>query len=439
VTTTYYVAAKSGCEGPRTPVALTVNALPSVNLGNDTTILQGQVDSLDAGAGFTSYQWSTGATTRKIGADTTGCYSVTVTNASGCTDADTACVTVIAPSDAGIISIISPVNNQCATDSFEVMVRVRNIGSTNASNIPVTVEISGTINVNLNDTIFSIMAPGSDSIMSFGYINGSPGGDTLVIKAYTSYINDLNHLNDTLVVQDTIINAPPLPVGTDFQRCGPGTSLVIAIGNNTVRWYDAPSGGNLLYIGSNYLIMNLNATTTYYAQNGAVCSGQERTPVVARINNASVFLGNDTTAADSLVLDAGPGFVSYLWSNSATLQTTTVYTSDIYIVQVEDSNGCTASDTINVSIIVGIESVVSNSDINLYPNPARTHVKAQFKNAPKGKTLFTIANMQGQIILNEETENSSSKTFNVSGFAKGIYLLKVRTATSTSVYRLVIE
>src|SRR5206468_1287474 len=66
----------------------------------------------------------------------------------------------------------------------------------------------------------------------------------------------------------------------------------------------------------------------------------------------SVNLGNDTAFCSnqgSLVLDAGAGFATYLWSDSSTGQTLTVTTSGTYWVQVTDSN-CTASDSINVTV-----------------------------------------------------------------------------------------
>ncbi len=437
-TTTYYVAGKSGCEGPRTAVVLTVRSLPVVSLGNDTSILQGQTDTLNAGT-FVAYLWSTGATTQKIGVDTTtsGCYNVRVTDAFGCNGRDTACVTVIAPSDAGVTSILSPTDKLCADDSINVTVRVTNLGSTAANTIPVSAQINGAVSANFSDTIFSL-APGADTTLTLGMIDGSAGG-VVAIKIFTSYTNDQNHVNDTLMVSDTIVIEPALPLGINGSRCGAGTSLVIATASDSIRWYDAPTGGNLLFVGDNYLINSLGTTTTYYAQNGNVCSVQDRTPVIATINNASVFLGNDTIASDSLILDAGPGFVSYLWNNNSTGQTLTVKADSTYSVCVIDNNGCSACDSIDVTITVGITPIQADANVRLYPNPAHTNVIVEMKKSIKGKTSFTISNMQGQLILNEENENVSSKSFNVAGYSKGIYFLKITSENSSSVYRLVIE
>ncbi|MBP6871841.1 MAG: hypothetical protein KBC43_07525 [Bacteroidales bacterium] len=56
---------------------------PDVFLGNDTTILQGQVLILDAGNPGSEYLWSTGETTQAIEVSLAGTYSVSVTNYCG--------------------------------------------------------------------------------------------------------------------------------------------------------------------------------------------------------------------------------------------------------------------------------------------------------------------------------------------------------------------
>lgn len=65
---------------------LTGNA--TVNLGPDTSLCGGGSLILDAGNGFTSYEWSTQESTQTIEVDTAGDYSVTVTDQNGCTGID---------------------------------------------------------------------------------------------------------------------------------------------------------------------------------------------------------------------------------------------------------------------------------------------------------------------------------------------------------------
>ena len=54
-----------GCDSTRT-LNLTVNPLPVIDLGNDTTICQDSTLLLTAGAGFATYNWGTGETTETL-------------------------------------------------------------------------------------------------------------------------------------------------------------------------------------------------------------------------------------------------------------------------------------------------------------------------------------------------------------------------------------
>lgn len=78
------VSAVNECgEGDAEYLDVMVNELPIVNLGNDTTILGGELLTLDAGNPGCTYQWSTGETTKTIVVTQSGNYEVIVSNACG--------------------------------------------------------------------------------------------------------------------------------------------------------------------------------------------------------------------------------------------------------------------------------------------------------------------------------------------------------------------
>lgn len=89
--------------------------------------------------------------------------------------------------------------------------------------------------------------------------------------------------------------------------------------------------------------------TVYY---GTVGCSNVRTPVYAFPSpGVSVDLGNDTlVCGTSLDLDAGTDADFYAWSTNDSTQTLTVTSSGIYNVEVSDSVGCVANDTIDVTI-----------------------------------------------------------------------------------------
>ncbi|MBL0104927.1 MAG: T9SS type A sorting domain-containing protein [Bacteroidetes bacterium] len=432
----YYAAAYSLCESPRTAVNVNIYALPSIDLGNDTSINLGNTITLDAGAGFVDYTWSTGATSQTINVNATGCYTVVVTDGNGCTNSDEICVTVVLPFDVGVTEILSPVDHDCADDSIYVQIRLSNLGSSPASNIPVTIDITGSTTTTFTQTVAGPIAGTSSVVLNMGIINSVAGG-TYHLLAYTGYSNDQDHVNDTTISDVTTVVAPPSPVGLGGARCGEGSVIINASSTDTIYWYDAPTGGTLLYVGDSYNIPNLTSTTSFYAQTGNYCNTQARTEVIATVHPLpTVFLGNDTTVSDSIILDAGAGFVQYVWNTSATTQTIVADSSGDYIVAVLDNFGCINSDTISLTITVGVADVELDGGISVYPNPAQNKITVD---AGVAKNLIVrLIDVQGRILI--ATPIAESKhTFDLTGFAKGVYSLQVISGSKVSTRLVVIQ
>lgn len=89
-TTNYYVQAGTLCPSNYVLVQVNIHAVPNVNIGPDTIIIQsGQAITLDAGAGFAAYHWSTGTTGQRITVSVMGYYYVTVMDSNSCSASDT--------------------------------------------------------------------------------------------------------------------------------------------------------------------------------------------------------------------------------------------------------------------------------------------------------------------------------------------------------------
>jgi len=96
VTTVYSVTVTDifGCEVVSDNVTVTVNPLPTPVITGSLSYCTGSSTTLDAGAGYTTYYWSTGAATQTINATTANNpITVTVTDANNCTATSTVTIT----------------------------------------------------------------------------------------------------------------------------------------------------------------------------------------------------------------------------------------------------------------------------------------------------------------------------------------------------------
>ncbi|HBI81699.1 MAG TPA: hypothetical protein DDY04_07130, partial [Bacteroidales bacterium] len=94
----------------------------------------------------------------------------------------------------------------------------------------------------------------------------------------------------------------------------------------------------------------INAYTTYADDINPSNNASSKTVTVW--GPPAIDLGPDTAICqgNTLILDAGAGHSSYLWSTEATTQTIVINTSGEYWVEVADSHGCLNRDTINVLV-----------------------------------------------------------------------------------------
>lgn len=145
------------------------------------------------------------------------------------------------------------------------------------------------------------------------------------------------------------------PRADDVTTCSGTAATLRASGDaGEYRWYDAVSGGQLLFTGSDFTTPLLSASTSYYVEvirNNCVSS---RTQVTANVRSNPVASGATTCASSSVTLRAdGPGGI-YEWFDASSggnlLQRGPAYTTPVltatttYYVQTT-VDGCTSFRT----------------------------------------------------------------------------------------------
>lgn len=115
-TYTLQVTNANGCTGTSSnSITTSVSTSPSVSIAGNLTFCAGDSTVLDAGTGYTSYNWSTGDTTQTTTVSSTQEVTVTVTtNANACTGFATVSVSAIA---VPIVNVTSGSNTICTGGS----------------------------------------------------------------------------------------------------------------------------------------------------------------------------------------------------------------------------------------------------------------------------------------------------------------------------------
>ncbi|MBC7862926.1 MAG: T9SS type A sorting domain-containing protein, partial [Bacteroidia bacterium] len=453
-TGTYSVTVTNGSCSATDSVHITVLANATINLGTDTTLCAGQNITIDAGNAGLNFVWSTGATAQTITVNASGIYSVLVSNGT-CTGSDSINVTVL---PAVMVDLGNDTTVTLCTGSFTLDAGnsgMNYVWSTGAFTQTITVSASGTYSVDVINSGGCVTTDTINVTVNQGTISVNLGNDTTIYTCVndsfllnagatgSAYVWSSGQTAQTIFVSVTgtyYVNV------TDSIGCSASDTVTITISNNTINFNMGPdmavcgcialnayiSGGTFYQWcnGSTYPIINACSTGMYCVTVGnGTCMASDTIQIT--VNQPPVIdLGNDTTVTGNVILDAGNTGASFLWSTGATSQTIAVNASGQYYVTVSDLSGCTSSDTVNVTVIIGVaETAKANLQASVYPNPSNSSsFTLTFDTAEKGNVEIRIMNTLGLVVYSEKLEDFSgvyNKKINLENFAAGIYFADI--------------
>ncbi len=309
-TTAYTVTVTNGegCSGTSAPHQVTVNALPTPTISGPVSLCVGGSVVLDAGVGYSSYLWSTGETTQAISvspAETTA-YTVTVTNGEGCSGTS-------APHQVTVNALPTPTISG-----------------------PVSLCVGGSVVLDAGVGYSSYLWSTGETTQA---ISVSPAETT----AYTVTVTNGEGCSGTSAPHQVTVNALPTPtISGPVSLCVGGSVVLDAgVGYSSYLW----STGE-----TTQAISVSPAETTAYTvtvTNGEGCSGTSapHQVTVNALPTPTISGPVSLCVGGSVVLDAGVGYSSYLWSTGETTQAISVSPAETtaYTVTVTNGEGCSGT------------------------------------------------------------------------------------------------
>ena len=346
-TTTYYVVltGPTGCSSAPVAVLATVTPAPAAPIASGTTVCAGNAVTLHAtGAGTLDwFSTPTGGTSLISSPDFT-----------------------TPPLNATTSYYVQSTVNTCVGPRTQVTVTVNQVPAAPTFSGPVTI-CAG------SSAVLTPTGPGGTYNWYSAAVGGvllftGPSFTTPVLNSNTTYyVQDVSGCGSLLTPVQVIVNAQPAPPIASGQLICPGnsTTLTATIQGGVCQWYDAPTGGNLLFTGVNFVTPTLNVNTTYYVQQTVGGCTSSRRPVTVSMLTAPAppaVPGATICPGSIATLSVTSPSGNYIWYDASTggnqLATGSVYNTPAlvanttYYVEAVNAGGCSSSRTavlVNVS------------------------------------------------------------------------------------------
>ena len=283
-----------------------------------------------------TYTWSNGVTTSDLSGLVAGSYSVTVTDANGCTSE----CTVVVSEPVALSAVCSSTAASCSGGE---------------------------------DGTATVVVTGGTSPYTYTWSNGVTTSDLsgLVAGSYSVTVTDANGCTSecTVVVSEPVALSAVCSSSTAASCSGgeDGTATVVVTGGTspyTYTWSNGVTTSDLsgLVAGSySVTVTDANGCTSECT---VVVSEPVALSAVCSSTAASCSGGEDGTA--TVVVTGGTSPYTYTWSNGVTTSDLSGLVAGSYSVTVTDANGCTSECTVVVSEPVALSAVCLKYSCKLF-------------------------------------------------------------------------
>ena len=382
-----------GCQGYDT-IHVEVFSATDPQITGTLAICEGEQTVLDAGSGYSAYLWGNGDTGQTLTVNTSGTFSVTVTNSAGCTGVNSVEVVESQNPTPEILGESTLCEGESTTlDAGSGFAEY--LWSTNATTSSIPANQSGTYSVTVTNsagcsgtddwtvTVFPDPEPDITGVLSFcqggsttldagaGFsqyawstggsgqqVNVTTGGS---VQVTVTDNNGCTGIDQVVISVLGLVN--PVVQSIPAKACPGDTIQLLASGGTDYLWID---GASLL---SDPTIANptvvLQASTSFSVEVSNNCNSEVATLDIP-VNPPSGMAGPDLNVLIGReVMLTALGGVQYEWSGPFDLSCTNCATpsvspetSSTFVVRITDINGCTTIDSVYVEVFDDLDQVL---------------------------------------------------------------------------------
>ena len=281
----------------------------------------------------------------------------------------------------------------------------------------------------------ALNATGATSYVWNTGATGSAFSASPVINPTTYSVTGTNTLTGCSVTVAKQITVKPAPsVNISVFPPAPCEGQQISLSASGANQYAWTSGGTTA-------VINVTATNNgvfgVSGTNAQGCAGTASVMLSTRPNPTVTATGASNICVGETATLTGSGASSYQWvSSSSFLQANPVMvspsSSTTYTVIGTDNFGCSTSVQVNLTVdaCTGLTSY-SNNGVSVFPNPVNSQL-----NIVAGSAInnVVVTDMTGRVIIEKSTDTS---VVDLSNLANGVYYVKVATANSLEIIKVV--
>lgn len=477
------VTVSTGCTASATTTisgsASSVAVTFSITQANCGTSNGGAVATATGGTTPYTYNWSNGGNTNSISNVPAGGYTLTVSDASGCSVSNVANI-----SNAGAPTVsISPTSPTCyggnngsalaaatggttpynynwssgatiatasnlSAGTYTVTVTdastclaVQSVTITNPAQVTVSIASTTATCGSANGTVTATGSGGSGSFVYTWSTGASQATvSSLAGGSYTVTVTDSHGCSVASNAQVASVPGPTTSVGVTNGTCQVTASVNLTVNGGTTpytyAWSNGASTEDLSPVAAG------SYTVTVTDANG--CKSTNSASVTDASNITLTFSTQDPTSGNNGSITANPAGgttpYTYNWSNGGNTATINNLAAGTYTVTVTDQTGCIKVASVSL-IGTGINTVVNIASIKVFPNPAGSNCNIMVELNEAQNVSFEIFNSVGQSMWSKEMDNftAGTESVNMSNFAQGIYIVRIKVKDTIQTVRLVKE